>query len=543
MAKTRLQIWAPLAKRRRQRLQNPTPGLRFARSSPLFGRALAARRFVTPFGNESHRGWSWGRGFAEASGSVEKRNRAEACRFTNEDHLAVHKHKHEMTLKFGPARTDSVIIADQTPTPTRFLKNCEEVGLFNELASSFEHEFKKAAEDDEKKSAGALDMSLPSTPDIKIKEEEPVEVDSSPPDSPASNPPSPQSKEKEIASKPVIVSTPTPTIVRPGSLPLHLGYDPLHPTLPSPTSVITQAPPSNRQLGSPTGSLPLVVQLPNGQTMPVLPGPPVQMPSVISLARPMSMVPNIPGIPGPPINSSGSISPSGLPVHSEAKMRLKASLTASSSLNGSNLVVGSASTMVTARPEQSQILVQHPDAPSPAQPQVSPAQPTPSTGGRRRRTVDEDPDERRQRFLERNRAAASRCRQKRKLWVSSLEKKAEELTTQNIQLSNEVTLLRNEVAQLKQLLLAHKDCPVTALQKKTQGYLESPKESSEPTGSPAPVIQHSSVTASPNGLSVRSAAEAVATSVLTQMASQRTELAVPLQPHVIMAPQSQSAGR
>ncbi|XP_009072739.1 PREDICTED: cyclic AMP-dependent transcription factor ATF-7-like, partial [Acanthisitta chloris] len=152
---------------------------------------------------------------------------------------------------------------------------------------------------------------------------------------------------------------------------------------------------------SPTASLPLVVQLANGQTMPVLPGPPVQMPSVISLARPMSMVPNIPGIPGPPINTSGSISPSGLPVHSEAKMRLKASLTASSSLNGSNLVVGSASTMVTARPEQSQILVQHPDAPSPAQPQVSPAQPTPSTGGRRRRTVDEDPDERRQRFLER----------------------------------------------------------------------------------------------------------------------------------------------
>ncbi|XP_009581163.1 PREDICTED: cyclic AMP-dependent transcription factor ATF-7 [Fulmarus glacialis] len=464
-------------------------------------------------------------------------------RFTNEDHLAVHKHKHEMTLKFGPARTDSVIIADQTPTPTRFLKNCEEVGLFNELASSFEHEFKKAAEDDEKKSAGALDMSLPSTPDIKIKEEEPVEVDSSPPDSPVSNPQSPQNKEKEITSKPVIISTPTPTIVRPGSLPLHLGYDPLHPTLPSPTSVITQAPPSNRQLGSPTGSLPLVVQLANGQTMPVLPGPPVQMPSVISLARPMSMVPNIPGIPGPPINSSGSISPSGLPVHSEAKMRLKASLTASSSLNGSNLVVGSASTMVTARPEQSQILVQHPDAPSPAQPQVSPAQPTPSTGGRRRRTVDEDPDERRQRFLERNRAAASRCRQKRKLWVSSLEKKAEELTTQNIQLSNEVTLLRNEVAQLKQLLLAHKDCPVTALQKKTQGYLESPKESSEPTGSPAPVIQHSSVTASPNGLSVRSAAEAVATSVLTQMASQRTELSMPIPSHVIMAPQSQSAGR
>lgn len=44
-------------------------------------------------------------------------------------------------------------------------------------------------------------------------------------------------------------SAPTPTIVRPGSLPLHLGFDALQPTMPSPTSVITQAPPSNRTLG------------------------------------------------------------------------------------------------------------------------------------------------------------------------------------------------------------------------------------------------------------------------------------------------------
>jgi len=38
------------------------------------------------------------------------------------------------------------------------------------------------------------------------------------------------------------------------------------------------------------------------------------------LARPVSIVPNIPGIPGPPSSSSGSVSPPGLPVHSEAKM-------------------------------------------------------------------------------------------------------------------------------------------------------------------------------------------------------------------------------
>ncbi|XP_040281756.1 cyclic AMP-dependent transcription factor ATF-7-like isoform X4 [Bufo bufo] len=423
-------------------------------------------------------------------------------RFTNEDHLAVHKHKHEMTLKFGPARTDSVIIQDQTPTPTRFLKNCEEVGLFNELASSFEHEFKKGTEEED---------------------------------------------DKKVPPKPQVSSTPTPTIVRPGSLPLHMGYDPLHPTLPSPTSVITQAPPSNRQLGSPGGSMSLMMHLGSGQTVPFLPGPHVQMPSVISLARPMNMVPNIPGIPGPPvIGGGGHISPSGLSAHTEAKLvscwtahsRLKASLThhVPSSLNG-----GMA--MVASRPEQSQILVQHPDAPSPAQPQVSPAQPTPSTGGRRRRATDEDPDERRQRFLERNRAAASRCRQKRKVWVCSLEKKAEELNSQNVQLSNEVTLLRNEVAQLKQLLLAHKDCPVTALQKKNQVYLENLKDNCDTRGSPGPISQHSSLSsASPNGL--RSPAEHMATSMLTQMASQRTDgHSQILQSHVIMSPQSQAASR
>ncbi|XP_029911740.1 cyclic AMP-dependent transcription factor ATF-7a isoform X2 [Myripristis murdjan] len=478
-------------------------------------------------------------------------------RFTNEDHLAVHKHKHEMTLKFGPARTDSVIIADQTPTPTRFLKNCEEVGLFNELASSFEQEFRKEQEDDDKRAKNplpapnsvALDMSLQTVSDVKVKEEVPVEVDSSSPGSPDSiSSMSDNNRESRVKAKdtPPRSSAPTPTIVRPGSLPLHLGFDALQPTMPSPTSVITQAPPSNRTLGSPTSHYPMMM-LPNGQAVPVLPGP-VQMPSVINLARPMCMVPNIPGIPGPPLggSSSGSNSPSGYSIHSEAKMRLKAALSQQSPSGQSmgGMAMGS-SPMVPQRAEQSQQLVQHPDAPSPAQPQVSPAQPT---GGRRRRTAEDDPDERRQRFLERNRAAASRCRQKRKLWVSSLEKKAEELSTMNVSLSNEVSLLRNEVAHLKQLLLAHKDCPVTTLQKKT-AYLaaeESMKDTSEPTGSPAPVIQHSSLASSPsaghNGLSSRAAAEAMAMSVLAGMGQQQ-QRAESGPSHVIMAAQSQSAAR
>ncbi|KAF7206970.1 transcript variant X4 [Nothobranchius furzeri] len=388
-------------------------------------------------------------------------------RFTNEDHLSVHKHKHEMTLKFGPARTDSVIIQDQTPTPTRFLKNCEEVGLFNELASSFEHEFSKAQEDDQRTKHPVLFKPVPlQTPsEIKEEEEAPLEVDSSPPESPGSSSSmSDNSRDsREILTKPLVNSA--PTIVRPGSLPLHLSNDSLQPTLPSPTSVITQAPPSNRQLGSPTSAYPLVRHLPNGQTVPLLPSP-VQLTSVISIARPMNTVPNIPGIPGPPVGgaSSGSSSPSGYGLHSEAKLRLKAALSHQGPGTQDGAGGGSGSIpAVPQRQEQSQQPSQNSDALSPAQPQVSPAQPT---GGRRRRASEMDPDERRQRFLERNRAAASRCRQKRKLWVNSLEKKAEDMASMNVSLTNEVTLLRNEVAQLKQLLLAHKDCPVTVMQKK-----------------------------------------------------------------------------
>uniref|UniRef100_A0A4W5PCB7 C2H2-type domain-containing protein n=1 Tax=Hucho hucho TaxID=62062 RepID=A0A4W5PCB7_9TELE len=66
-------------------------------------------------------------------------------RFQTEDHLMIHKHKHEMTLKFSSIKADP--LADQTPTPTRFLRNCEEVGLFNEI----EQEFRQAQEEQNNK--------------------------------------------------------------------------------------------------------------------------------------------------------------------------------------------------------------------------------------------------------------------------------------------------------------------------------------------------------------------------------------------------------
>lgn len=46
--------------------------------------------------------------------------------------------------------------SDQTPTPTRFLKNCEEVGLFSELAGSFDQDLRKTQEEEERRLKGTV---------------------------------------------------------------------------------------------------------------------------------------------------------------------------------------------------------------------------------------------------------------------------------------------------------------------------------------------------------------------------------------------------
>nr|XP_055071088.1 cyclic AMP-dependent transcription factor ATF-2 isoform X2 [Misgurnus anguillicaudatus] len=365
-------------------------------------------------------------------------------RFTNEDHLAVHKHKHEMTLRFGPARNDSVIIADQTPTPTRFLKNCEEVGLFNELTSPFEHDFKKATEDDIKKLP--LDLSPLVTPVVRNKIEEHPSIESHRV-SPLPHPESTTTDDKEVSLQPTFL--PPSTIVRPASLQvpsvLLASSDAgvvIQQALPSPTSssVITQVPSSSRPIVPVSGTFPVLLQLPNGQTMPVaipatIASSSVHIPTAIPLVRPVTVVPSVPGIPGPS---------SPQPVQSEAKMKLKAALSQQlpQVTNGDAGDIQSSSASQTPPPdppppeEPRPKSLQQP-ATSTTETPLSPApaaQHTTSTGGRRRRTTSDDPDEKRRKFLERNRAAASRCRQKRKVWVQSLEKKAEDMSTVNGQL-------------------------------------------------------------------------------------------------------------
>lgn len=73
-------------------------------------------------------------------------------------------------------------------------------------------------------------------------------------------------------------------------------------------------------------------------------------------------------------------------------------------------------------------------------------------------------EEKRKNFLERNRVAALKCRQRKKQWLANLQQKVETYSSENDHLLSQISQLREEVVNLKTLLLAHKDCPVTQQQ-------------------------------------------------------------------------------
>ncbi|KAI8378179.1 hypothetical protein EDC96DRAFT_493848 [Choanephora cucurbitarum] len=89
----------------------------------------------------------------------------------------------------------------------------------------------------------------------------------------------------------------------------------------------------------------------------------------------------------------------------------------------------------------------------------------------RKSSVVED-EEKRKNFLERNRIAALKCRQRKKQWLQNLQAKVEYLVNENEQYHLQANALREELIQLKTLLMAHKDCPIN--QSATQIALSRP---------------------------------------------------------------------
>lgn len=462
-------------------------------------------------------------------------------RFTNEDHLTVHLKKHEMCLALNSgnnSRTSNNLFLDQTPTPTKFLKNCEEIGLFQDLTKNpFEEAFKKASE------TGGPDGSSDSVPlpgphsnevlhtpvvsrphktveTLKLENEE-IEIqvvdESSNEATSRSCVIQHQLEGKRPSHGSSMATPPPPASASATSSATH--------SLPQPTSTTSDddgvimstiqhadssVPSTDSATISSAGSTPSVIQsssapilspnmisstqytmqvylqLPTGQTVPV------QIPATITnSAMPMASIP-VPTI-SPKSSSSATVataaavaatsSSSGLSQPSLAKQKLKAALQSSQNVpqdlttsNNSRLVDSANHISQMASPSPSSISVKTETASIASDATASSPESLDAAiicGGvikRPKRSGEDDPDERRRKFLERNRAAAARCRQKRKQWITNLEKKAEELQNTNSRLQSEVNLLRTEVAQLKSLLLAHKDCPIT-LQQKSMGQL------------------------------------------------------------------------
>ena len=71
--------------------------------------------------------------------------------------------------------------------------------------------------------------------------------------------------------------------------------------------------------------------------------------------------------------------------------------------------------------------------------------------------MDED-DSKRNRFLERNRVAASKCRQKKKEWVNDLEETKHDLENLNNSLQMEYNALVLESTRMKNHLMTHANC-------------------------------------------------------------------------------------
>jgi len=93
-------------------------------------------------------------------------------------------------------------------------------------------------------------------------------------------------------------------------------------------------------------------------------------------------------------------------------------------------------------------------------------------------------EEKRKNFLERNRVAALKCRQRKKQWLANLQSKVEMFSTENETLTQQITQLREEVVNLKTLLLAHKDCPVTQQQGLHSAFMQQPMEAFNPPLNP-----------------------------------------------------------
>ncbi|KAI1805418.1 hypothetical protein F4811DRAFT_222214 [Daldinia bambusicola] len=170
---------------------------------------------------------------------------------------------------------------------------------------------------------------------------------------------------------------------------------------------------------------------------------------------PSSSEPGVPSVDAPPAPTHSSNSPIK-PTHVRTSERL-------------------ASRRIKARSTSSRSQSDKPESPglstgSSKTPEIHLSQRTvtlgdsPNKGTRQRKqqaNVDLDPKantSNRKIFLERNRAAATKCREKKKEWVTDLEETRLDLENQHNLLKKEHSFLKNEITLIKSQLMDHANC-------------------------------------------------------------------------------------
>ncbi|XP_018312970.1 cyclic AMP-dependent transcription factor ATF-2 isoform X1 [Mycetomoellerius zeteki] len=377
--------------------------------------------------------------------------------FTNEDQLTVHKKKHDMMLNLNNNSKSAGFVADQTPTPTRFLKNCEEVGLFQDLqnvVNPFEETFRRAVEAGNTgtlivSEVGITDDTL-HTPHIfpyisdvlpansQILSEDNVEV-----------PLAEKDEEQESAIKTdecnsiklstnetqELMKDSTVTSAKGDTLPADIIASntniPIAPKL-SPTQ-----PTSHLSING--EEVQLLLKTADGKLMQLC-ATPVSEPSNISNVNTEQQTVIIKTEPALRCAMKLESKKAVISRLSLAKMKLKQSL--SKNAQNQKATEDCAKTDVTVAEKKEGI----------------------------KKTIDQL---KKKDILERNRASSMRARAKRKEWIQELQRTVTNVNEANTALQMEVKTLRKEVARLKALLLTHKDCPVTKAMQK--GIVLGPK--------------------------------------------------------------------
>ncbi|XP_070168982.1 cyclic AMP-dependent transcription factor ATF-2 isoform X2 [Polyergus mexicanus] len=364
--------------------------------------------------------------------------------FTNEDQLRMHKKKHDMMLNLGNNPKSAGFVADQTPTPTRFFKNCEEVGLFQDLqVNPFEETFRRAVETG---NTGTLTV-----PEVGIAD--------------------------DTLHTPHIF--PYISDVLPANNQI-LSEDHVE-DCSSTVSLIEKTEESNTIKSNECNS----IKISTNETQELTKD------ANITSAKNSVLAPNIiVSDTNTPVASK--LSPTQLSSHlsingEEVQLLLKTAdgklmqLSATAVSESSNVANVKQQTVVIKTEPALRCIVKSESkktmisrlslAKMNQKPTEENAKMDPITISRKENVKKTNDQVKKKDILERNRASSMRARAKRKAWIQDLQRTVTNVNEANAALQMEVKALRSEVAKLKTLLLAHKDCPITKAMQKGNGIV------------------------------------------------------------------------